>query len=145
MTTQLTEENKAKFFALYLFQEVLNLDTGQHSRNYNKLWPLKPEDIDCLEPSDCLSLRSIDQLTDREIKTLVSDVWQIGFDDWGTVNGFEEAIKHYRSKKDFPFGAGGHAMVRVIDYLRSIGILVPWLGLSCEDLQKCGWVKIKQQ
>lgn len=33
----------------------------------------------------------------------------------------------------------------VIDYLRSNGYCLPWMGLSVEQLQEYGWIQLKQQ
>ena len=36
-----------------------------------------------------------------------------------------------------------HVCVMNIDYLRSKGYALPWLGLSVEEMIEAGWIKIK--
>lgn len=36
-------------------------------------------------------------------------------------------------------------VIQVIDYLRSKGYVLPWMGLSVEKLVEYGWVKLKEK
>jgi len=99
------------------------------------------------DPIVCLSLRSIDSLTKPElihIGTLLG--WQ--------ADHFKRPDFILREKArtwvTWPEDQTGnrtepYLSLRVFDYLRSIGVLVPFANYSIEKLLSLGWVVIKEQ
>ena len=126
-----TLKNKAKFVSLYFGQEVRiwkELPDNKCNVGYASLSP------DALMDAH-LELRKIESITDEEVKEAfnmgtdaVGDMRVIKFEP---MEGFRDCIMD--DWKDF---------TPCTDYLRSIGVARPWMGLSVEKQVEYGWVKL---
>jgi hypothetical protein len=121
MKAEINNENKAKFFALYWGQEVYGWEngvtTGFVSLNVNE--------------TEFLILKPLSSISDenKKVVTVYYNTNLIKIDEYG---GFE------------PWDDGDFIPWRSIqiDYLRSKGYALPYLGLSVEDLINAGWIKL---
>lgn len=112
-----TLENKAKFFAQYWGQPVLM------SNNDPKCYVIRvkfehAEDIDI---NDYLELKPLSSITDEDL-----DKTNYGCIEMILEKGYWLDVKNS-------------------DLLRSLGYALPWMGLSIEQLQEYGWIKIKSE
>jgi len=81
---------------------------------------------------DYLQLRSIDSLTDEEAEYVAKDLNHTHNNRMTNHEWVLDEIMHESlNGKSF-------------DYLRKIGILVPWNGYSVKQIIEKGWAKIKQ-
>jgi hypothetical protein len=135
MKTENTPANKARFFALYINQKVLNDGQGEY------LYYLTGSLLHDSVSSDYLSLRSISSLTDEEIMLIVHYQGyinaEVSADLHFDLNGPEFSLCIESTKHDCYDTANS----RTVDYLRSIGMLIPWMDLSVEEIQAYGWAK----
>ncbi|MDV3750634.1 hypothetical protein CMU19_04405 [Elizabethkingia anophelis] len=116
-------ENKARFFAQYWGQFVLKMP------NNNDLLKC----FDWVNYDSCyLELKSLEDITDDDM---------IGL---GNVLGIRRSVRD--NVKDYiDYHKYGDSIEQPeLDYLRSKGYALPWMGLSVEKLIKYGWVKLKK-
>jgi hypothetical protein len=127
MRPELNQHLKERFFAQYYEQKVMS----------DKDFPNRLEEVEpCLGgvESTILLLRSIDQLTDEEYKEVAKCMYQD--DHWLEADLGRDLLD---TDKVLSLKLSG----KIIDYLRSIGIALPFMGYSVEELVKAGWVKLK--
>jgi len=131
-----TEINKVKFFAQYWGQKVfINpvLSTDAVTNVYIFDYP-EPEDIE----HEYLELKHISSITDEDASILAEDYdFYIGsdpLDQFKTIIDFKQSITENNC---YPIG--------FFDFLRSKGYALPWMGLSVENLEEYGWIKLKKQ
>lgn len=131
MKAEINNENKAKFFALYWGLEIgLGLN-GQIDSLTDKKWKAQSAFTECIE------LKPLSSISDEEISYVKSvtrykddaDVYSMIFSLLGKSLPRRRNIEHWR-------------VALILDYLRSKGYALPYLGLSVEDLTKAGWIKI---
>lgn len=130
-----TPEEKARFFAMYLGGEVIHTTEMPTKLTGGVLL------TDAAYGKSYLSLRSIESLNESEILELCK-LYDNGSNLKSEAKRREIAteireavisiIKNNDPGKSFLW-----------DYLRSIGILIPFMGLSCEEIISRGWAKIK--
>lgn len=143
MKAEINNENKAKFFAQYWGQDILCSDmygdggtiysaTMKDSSIKNEWLELKPlsdiRDEDAIEVCNIVHNKAY-VFTNVEIhhgKLFVRRLLGFKFGNL-TDNNYKPDITS-----------------RVVDFLRSRGYLVPWMGLSCEELIEAGWAKYKE-
>jgi len=118
-------ENKSKFFAQYWGQRVLSI------RNSSYCFLLQKMSQGDVSKSDQLRLKSLSDISDEDAIEV------------GRLNGsitsnnllVGKALCHWLriegTNRDITFEA--------IDFLRSKGYLLPWMGLSTEELISRGW------
>lgn len=82
-------------------------------------------------PDFYLQLRSIDSLTEDETNE-IADIIESHYPEH-----FIEAVK-----KGTQYAIRWEKSLKVIDYLRSIGVLVPSDGYTVEEIISMGWAKI---
>ncbi|MFD2961595.1 MULTISPECIES: hypothetical protein [Olivibacter] len=116
-----TSENKARFFALYWGQPVF---IG------HKLEVVNENYISPIYDSSILELSPLSQISDEDAEQTV----QSGL----TVEFFENGWKTKGTKVIFAYKP------HMVDYLRSKGYALPWMGLSVDDLVSYGWVKLRE-
>jgi hypothetical protein len=128
-----TTENKSRFFALYINQKVLNDGQGEY------LYPLTGSLLHDMVNTDYLSLRSIASLTESELITC----FDLIFPNTGYTNEVKtDLVKVWcRLINKESGGFLPQNYVTFIDYLRSIGILIPFMGLSVDEIINRGWAK----
>lgn len=145
MTDQTQEQQKDKraFFAQYWGQDVL---IEPDFIPFDEIIPiiLMGVDLDTLSDCDFLILRSISQITDEEAidiqKILRLEDTQAGFE-----TDKEQIKNHLKNGIEgiFLIDFYGYSF-EVIDYLRSIGILIPFRGYSVEQIIEMGWAKVRK-
>lgn len=111
-------ENKAKFFALYHGQEIMRCEVTSVIRT--ELMRTHP---DYAQPFYFLELKPISGITDYDAQKLQHE-------------GAKDASRYYNI-----WEASGYD----VDYLRSKGYALPWMGLSVEQLISYGWIKLKTE
>jgi hypothetical protein len=116
-------ENKAKFFAQYWGQKVLRITPYELVQVGISGWNLKHEDF-------YLELTPISAITDEDAIEVVNCGHEIEFLEKGWRQKESVVIFDYKPK--------------AVDYLRSRGYALPWMGISVEDQVKFGWVKLKE-
>jgi hypothetical protein len=127
MKAEITNENKAKFFALYWMQDVLMC------KHYNKPITLIGNHIDYLYCGDYseyyLQLKPLSSISDEDKEAVGLESYN-QFDEkgWYERSTFDELF-YYWSFED-------------ADYLRLKGYALPWMGLSVEELVEAGWIKL---
>lgn len=134
MEKQALDKLRTQVFGLYLGQRIFL--TKSCFQSYVTMSHHQSDEI------EHVLLRSIDSLTDEEIKTMAVLLYP-HMDPNGVVDK-ETSIKYYLGK--IPID-GTEDTIPVIcgtyDYLRSIGIALPYLGHSVEELVQLGVVKLK--
>ena len=126
MKAEINNENKAKFFAQYWGQEVIR-------GNDKQIWPV------------CSSINLSHENWWLELKPL-SDISEEYAIEVAIMLGCND-----KNSREFMISYGKDHVRRVenrksdiVDFLRSRGYLVPWLGLSCEEIIEAGWVKLRK-
>lgn len=127
-------ENKAKFFALYWGQEILKAASVQGTFKVGKSFMGK------IYADQYLILKPLSSISDEDLIQVSKYIGQ----DRGV--GFEEIVK--RNVFGYMYGRlmpsiEIHKSILVIDFLRSRGYALPWMGLSVEEQVNRGWVKLK--
>lgn len=117
-----TLENKAKFFAQYWGQLVFSKTHGSttHILDYIRLGGISDSSI--------IELKPLSQISDGD-KEFLDALQASSFDEYG-----------------YWFGMGGvhYYQPFEVDYLRSKGYALPWMGLSVEQLIEYSWIKLKE-
>lgn len=137
MDKTMNTQNKRKFFAQYWGQEVWKdnryQDEGYIVRIHDYL-------LDELVDYDYLELKSLSDISDEDLSH-VSEL----MGGWGDINEeitlaiFSEPAGYYID------GYTGRQVLSVIDYLRSKGYALPWMGISVEKQIDFGWIKLITQ
>lgn len=138
---QLSENVKQNFCANYLGQEVFMTD------NY-----IKPTNLSVVHLANIkgyLLLRKVEQLTDDEV-TIIAKITGIDKQLRYAVGYRHREVKEYLSSYSYRFHFSTSGIV--LDYLRSIGILLPFTyfqdgnpkTLTPEQIVERGWVRIKE-
>jgi len=133
-----TIENKAKFFAQYWGQRLLN---GK------SIVPIRRK----ISKFDYINVKPISSITDEDaielgkICGLAMNI--IGHRDADKVVLYDDSYKLYINFSSYIWkqknGAIYHqATLKFYDYLRSKGYALPYMGLSVEVLVEYGWVKL---
>lgn len=131
MKTEITLENKAKFFAQYWGQPV-----------FRQPYFLENEQNDIVE-AYCLNsakgfiyLKNPSSITDED----AVDMAMLNR-DLGDNKDREEIIRH--SKKNIQYDTViGSLRPHHIDFLRLRGYAVDWLELSVQNMVEAGWIKL---
>lgn len=160
MKTQNTLENKAKFFAHYLNQQVFYQDRIGNivsfylsCGNFTKqVWIVSLEDenfekneLSCnANINECqLILKPLSQISDEDaihgLKLIISSRNSSAFDYCKSQNySIEQMVNYFNRHLVYDF------KLILTDYLRSKGYVLPYMDLSVEDLVEYGWVKLKE-
>ena len=119
---ELNLENKAKFFNQYRGQMVFKLMGLLHTYRYPS---------ERLEKYDYVELKPLSSITDE-------DAINVEFE--GGSSHFIKVLESY-----------GHEFNDLIlkhnqiDYLRSKGYALPWMGISVEQMVSAGWIKLIEE
>lgn len=121
-----TLENKSKFFAQYYYQNILNGKTLKVSikRQVSKF--------------DYISLKPLSSITDEDkykVYTYLNLRMNMTTLRYEYESTQDSVIREYTSNT---------INVNCIDYLRSKGYALPFMGLSVDTLIEYGWVKLKK-
>lgn len=155
MKAELTQENKAKFFAMYYDQCVLlqasfvkgidlvaitcdNELTRFGETAYLELKNLSQiSDDDAIEVgrmTGCWSRRELNECGD-EIKDLLKDYGVLFCSGVG---------KEWGLRMSCPFAGNLQDIIDATDFLRSRGYALPWMGLSIDELGEAGWIRLTE-
>jgi len=135
-----TLENKAKYFAQYWGQKVLsNVDTGRIFTPFIDVFALR---TDCIAKTDLLNLKPLSSITYEDaIEVAKHQLYEpekmyplsIGFDVEDEFMVCLQTLRHDHYEV---------VNINAIDYLRSKGYALPWMGLSVGKLIEYGWLKL---
>lgn len=131
MKAEINNENKAKFFALYWGQKVIKDDAFQ-------LLYVSPN-INLEHDSWYLNLKPLSSISDEDARD-VCRLFTNNFpdDSIASVQGrmlVTEYIKRTSSLIAYDW-------FLALDYLRSKGYALPWMGLSVEEIVEAGWIRL---
>lgn len=127
-----TLENKAKFFALYWGQELLN-GTGLV---YSATMKTRLSDN-----GDYLELKPLSSITDEE-KRIIDEMEGVGDEEnpegyFNYGNKYENCYYRNGDFVRFP-------LLETYQFLQSKGYALPWMGLSVEKMVEYGWIKLTE-
>jgi hypothetical protein len=126
MKVEINNENKAKFLDLYVGQESDNSSPtySKISRSLNDMVSLGIGDY-------AVKLKPLSSISDedKEIVTKYHNTNLVKINDFGGFEPWDDG--------DFILWNGNQ-----IDYLRSKGYALPWMGLSVNKMVEAGWIKI---
>lgn len=141
MKTEINNENKEKFFALYWGQGVLC------SLVYGDGWginsgTIKKHSSNDINYSKWLSLKSISKISDEDLlKIYHLHSASIGYDYTMDFKPPLEMAKHWMEKEEN--WKKSVAKYSIVDhYLRSRGYALPWMGLLVDEMVEAGWIKL---
>lgn len=150
---------------------VIKTDTLIGVNSFNGDVFLNLNDIDMDEAGPTLILRPLKHLTDDEAIAIAKMIregnsftevrqWVVSERNnyFITVTATDQRYPDYKAKliihtkwfgieifvPKYPDGRAQSDMLRIIDYLRSRGILIPWREYSTEQILEMGWVKVKE-
>lgn len=134
MKVEITPENKAKFFAQYWGQRVFT----------NQLFILGGYDIDQIDDGydnkNYLCLISLENIKTEHIIELSKLYFQSAFDS--KIIGNQIIISYYEGDNISEWVINIDFDRIAIDYLRSKGYAVDWMGLTVEEMIEAGWIKL---
>ena len=127
-------ENKAKFFAKYLHQSVLMVPSFKEVRTLHYF------ELEGRSLNGALLLTPLSMITDEDaIEVAIILDWEDdGYPGEWISALFTEPAGYYID------GYTGNQILKIVDYLRSKGYALPYMGLSVEELQKRSWIKLRE-
>lgn len=162
MKTEINNENKAKFFALYWGQRIqsdgINLFDVTNVLVYQSWLELKPLSSISDEDAEIVA-RIITPHSGSFIKierfchlsVIFNNVRTLIYPDF-SFTSYNEDYKDSVSFDHMLFSHQGsisnwiyyESVLFVEHYLRSKGYALPWMGLSVEEMVKAGWIKLTE-
>lgn len=135
-----TQENKARFFALYYGQAIAKAYDEDSLSKIGGIY-----DINHMIATDYyLSLRSIASLTELEC-TEIAKMASI-FKSDHTADFGASVVNFIRFKRMYDvINLHCTTWAHIHDYLRSISVLIPFMGLSVEGIINRGWAKLREE
>ena len=129
MKAELNNENKAKFFALYWGQDWLTCPVlGDRGHIYSNT--MKDDQI----KDRWLTLKPLSSISDEDAIEVAKMVFGDRFSSHLIIG---QSYAHWLNKNPL------YALDwKVVDYFRSKGYALPWLGLSVEEMVDAGWIKL---
>lgn len=129
---KLTNELKAKFFALYWGQRVLN------HKEVNRLYRV----VNLLELKNDVweaHLKPLSAITDEDAIEVAIIAGNSSYtDDRRAYNG-RLLLQEFLRRQCNVYGED---WLKLFDYLRSRGYALPYMGISVEQQVEAGWVKL---
>lgn len=147
MKAEITRENKQRFFAQHWGQAVLCSDRYGRELVITYFNPSQVL-VDGMSGLNYhLELTSLADISDED----AIEVWDLLHPDGGNKHKLtrEEVIRQGKDiAESIQYSRSGwmvglRSVLDIVDFLRSRGYLLPWMGLSCEELIEAGWVKYK--
>lgn len=124
MKAEITPENKAKFFALYYPQKRL------HHKDYEDYCPV-----------GFSAILSIDYYANNDYYLSLKPLSSISDEDYTKIMFKKYPYQPFSVlKKDNIIAE--HLNQEQVDYLRSKGYALTWMGLSVEEMVEVGWIKL---
>lgn len=148
-----TIENKIKFFALYLDQEVAILHNYSVDKSFLDITLLSDE-LQMRRTS--LGLKSLKSISDEDAINGAITLQGIKVDneiidikrhnDLITFNIIHKGCNFISSYSFFHYASNPNRLsLNYTDYLRSKGYALPYMGLSVETMVEYGWIKLKSE
>lgn len=145
MKTELTLENKAKFFAQYWGQLVIEDVNG---KGETFLYPVVYSNMHRFEESTVV-LKPLSSISDEDLEYIRTIVGYINTESglglvkrWLTVLWMNYDDVNYFAAIDFKPTL---SVIKITDYLRSKGYALPWIGISVEEMVDAGWIKLQSE
>lgn len=132
-----TIQNKEKFFGVYMGVECRMSPEYVNVEIYIESGLCSTHDYLLLKP-----LSSITDEDAKEIFVIHYEEYVEGCNDIGDVRDY---INEYISGRSWDYPTIFLTLINTIDYIRSKGYALPWMGLSVETLIDYGWVKLKTE
>lgn len=152
-----TLENKAKYFALYWGQSILRFpivdEQSPHAKPANveiPSWALYKEYNYWSVQNGYLELKSLLSITNEDVMEVAKIYYSYNQYAYSDHNEYiEDITKEGRDiiQRLINGTLASHSMLilsNILDYLRSKGYALPWMGLSVEQQIEFGWVKLKE-
>jgi len=127
---EVNSENKARFFAQYLFQRVLRW----HDKSI--LYAVDGSDL------AIVSIKKTDYFLELKPLSLISDEDSIEIAKITYPNDKDRLWRADVGKRIVPNHIDESCKTNVIDFLRSKGYAIHWNGLSVDDMVSSGWIKL---
>ena len=127
-----TLENKAKFFAQYWDQDVIQVDMPEWSGNTRFV--------------DALTMES-DGF--KHFSILLKKANNINKEEALLLSKMRYTLQEYINVENGKCMVSCHenqiSLIQTqVDFLRSKGYALPWMGLSVKQLEEYGWIKLKK-
>lgn len=137
MKLEINNENKAKFFALYWGQEILNdgIEIGGNVGDCEEEMFLLLKPLSSISDEDAIETAKLDSSINWNYGTF--GVWKNTFGSTVVSNGKGLIQKYGQTIIDISFLTPVQ-----FDYLRLKGYALPWMGLSVEEMVDAGWIKL---
>lgn len=132
MKTEINQENKEKFFALYYGQKIVSHRSyPENSTNSISGGIIKQYS----EKDYFLKLIPISKISDKDGLILYKIIYPMGW--------INNDVKYIRTWLE-SFYDGDHKKIQpqAVDFIRSIGASFEWMGLSVEEMIEAGWIKL---
>lgn len=126
-------KNKTMFFAQYWGQRVF---VGHVLEEVNSSY------IDPMYDTSILELKPLEDITDDDLMTIAKHYEPTTYK---VESNSDEIVFDYMYGDNFSSAAIGYDYGYALDYLRSKGYALPWMGLSVEKQIQYGWVKLKEK
>ena len=135
MKAEINNENKAKFFAMYWGQRVF-VNPILSEKPVANTWVFDDMNTEDLN-DEYLELKPLSAITEEDA-IQVSKIWgsKVGSKIIGRSIVSRLTGNHHQIEMEF------RCVIPVVDFLRSKGYALPWMGLSVEELIEAGWVKL---
>lgn len=167
MKAEINNENKAKFFALYMGQDIVIPDgsaqklTGVFNGSFiesvsAKWWFLMnhKRELGLLIPYGKLLLKPLSKISDEDAIFFCGGIPE-GYELFKIYNLKKDGylgvkIRSPYSESEIKFNEDGYRYDvkspnrnwENLDYLRSRGYALPWMGLTVEEMVEVGWIKL---
>ncbi|WP_343643930.1 hypothetical protein [Chryseobacterium sp.] len=124
-----TLENKAKFFAQYWGQRVCKETLN------DKYYLVKPSIYpDADFELEYLELKPLSSITDEDALNIAKSYY-MATEKFQTIKSGRQMVDCHLNQITLELPQ--------VDYLRSKGYALPWMGLSVEKLVEYGWIELK--
>lgn len=134
MKAEITPENKIKFFQLYSGQEVIWVRTCLDQKTpYQAQFINDGRDRKLATIAILKNLSSISDVDSLAVAEIIADIEHLKLDK-------ESRIRYVKNNILFLVIRNTH----VSDYLRSKCYLLPFLGLSVDEIIEAGWAKLTE-
>lgn len=129
MKTEITPENKAKFFALYWGQKIAHYSDGNNARYTVCVGKYHFSSI------HHIILKPLSSISDEDSSVIRGIIWE--YPGYTSITN-----THYIVSNLNIIAIPIEAADRITGYLRSKGYAVDWMGLSVEEMVEAGWIKL---
>jgi len=159
-----TKENKGKFFAQYFGQKVLcsgsndvifevigmDLKDDLNESDYLQLTPLSQiTDEDAIEVAEIINISNYDIIetfnsNDKNVLKGIITSKKDGDNYGGIVYLYSDYTIYWDYYNKEKYNGYETRILESYDYLRSKSYALPYMGLSVEQLQSLGWIRLSK-